>query len=122
MIPVPSATPGLPATWILQQGEHPYCIARRFNIHPADLLEANNLSADARPDEGTELKIPANAAPWPGATRSLMAHPDRWTVDPGDTVYKIACAYGDVDPNAIIYANGLQAPYTLEVGQVLNIP
>lgn len=122
MIPVPTATPGLPSTWTLHQGEYPYCIARRFNINPGELLDYNGLGMDARPAEGTVLKIPTGADPWPSGSRSLMVHPDRWTVDPGDTIYGIACAYGDVDPDAIIYANALESPYTLSVGQVLNIP
>jgi LysM repeat protein len=40
----------------------------------------------------------------------------------GDTIYTIACAFGDVDPNAIIVVNGLESPYTLTPGQVLQIP
>jgi hypothetical protein len=40
----------------------------------------------------------------------------------GDTIYTIACKYGDVDPNAIAQANSLQAPYDLSAGKVLHIP
>jgi LysM repeat protein len=40
----------------------------------------------------------------------------------GDTVYSVACKYGDPDPLAIAAANGLQSPYTLTVGQSIQVP
>jgi LysM repeat protein len=121
-VPVPSATPGHPATYVLQEGEHPYCIARRFNVDPGELLSANGLGENPLLDPGTEIKIPSTGNAWAVGTRSLLSHPSTWTVDPGDTIYYIACQYGDVDPNAIAIANGLQSPYDLTVGQVLHIP
>ena len=39
-----------------------------------------------------------------------------------DTIYKIGCYFGDVDPNRIIVANNLKDPYTLTSGQKLIIP
>ncbi len=38
-VPLPSPTPGIPSSWTLQKGEHPYCIARRFNVNPDELLQ-----------------------------------------------------------------------------------
>jgi LysM repeat protein len=52
----------------------------------------------------------------------LKAHPADYTVKAGDTIYSIACDFGDVDPMAIAAANNLQAPYTLKVGDVIRIP
>jgi len=121
-VPVPPATPGHPATYTLQDGEHPYCIARRFNVDPGELLSINGLGANPLLDPGTEIKIPTTGSTWSVGERSLLAHPSTWTVDPGDTIYYIACQYGDVDPNAIAIANGLQSPFSLTVGQVLHIP
>jgi LysM repeat protein len=121
-VPVPSPTPGLPSTYVLQPGEHPYCIARRFNVDPGELLSINGLDTNPLLDPGTEIKIPTNGKPWSVGERSLLSHPSTWTVDPGDTIYYIACQYGDADPNAIAFANGLQSPFTLSVGQVLHIP
>jgi len=118
---VPTATPGLPATWTLQTGEFPYCIARRFNVNPTELLELSGLSAGSTFTAGTVLKIPKTGNTFPGP-RSLRKHPDTYTVVAGDTIYKIACIYGDADPNAIIYANNLQSPFNIKAGQVLNIP
>lgn len=118
---VPTATPGLPGTYTLQEGEWCYCLARRFNILAGTLIGANPACASGSIPPGSVLTIPQGAAPWDGV-RALVAHPASYTVRANDTIYTIACYYGDVDPNAIIYANSLQSPYTLTPGQVLNIP
>lgn len=119
-IVVPTATPGLPTTYTVQDGEFPYCLARRFNINPNDLVSINNISGFVAP--GTVLTIPTNST-WPSEfERALIAHPTTYNVLAGDTIYKIACQFGDVDPNDIIYANNLVEPYTLTAGQVINIP
>jgi hypothetical protein len=72
---------------------------------------------------GTTLKIPQTGNPFPG-TRALRSHPDTYTVaDPTLTVYGVACAYGDVDPAAIVQANpGLSLNSPLTVGQQISIP
>ena len=120
-IVVPTATPGKPNSWTLHAGEHPFCIARRFDINPTDLLDASGLSAGSSYSVGTVLKIPNNARDFPGG-RSLKKHPDTYTVGSKDTIYSIACEYGDADPYAIAAANGLSAPYKLSNGQELYIP
>lgn len=120
-ISVPTATPGIPSSWTLQKGEHPYCIARRFNVNPDELLRINGLSANSLFYGGMVLKIPQTGNPFPAA-RTLKPHPDNYTVSSGDTIYSIACLYGDADPYAIAAANGLTSPYTLKAGQTLYIP
>ena len=118
---VPTATPGHPATYTLHQGEFPFCIARRYNVSISTLLSLNGLNINSRPAVGTVLKLPADTG-WDTGARSLIAHPATYTVKDGDTIYSIACAYGDVDPNALIVANSLQSPYTLTAGQSLQVP
>ncbi|HRJ76134.1 MAG TPA: LysM peptidoglycan-binding domain-containing protein [Anaerolineales bacterium] len=119
-----SVPPGVrPATYTLQKGEFPYCIARRFNVDPTQLLslsglttqQAYNLSA------GTVLTIPQSGS-FPG-NRALTAHPATYTVASAtETLYSVACKYGDVDPNAIATANNISVNATLTVGQQLQIP
>lgn len=117
---VPTATPGIPSTYTLQDGEFPYCIARRFDVNPGDLLAINNIGGNVAP--GTTLKIPMDSK-WPVEfERSLREHPATYTVQSGQSIYEIACLFGDADPNAIIMANNLQAPYSISSGQVLQIP
>jgi LysM repeat protein len=118
--PYPTSTPGKPSSWTLQQGEFPYCIARRFNVDPVELLTLNGMNMDSLPQVGVTLKIPASGS-FPG-TRALKAHPTTYTVLTGETVYQIACRFGDVDPNVILAANGITAGTVLKAGQVLQIP
>ncbi len=110
-----------PATYTLHEGEFPYCIARRFNLDPADLISVNGLTANELVSPGTTLQIPQTGT-WGGEGRVRNPHPDTYTVSAGETIYSIACYYGDVSPEAIIAANHLEEPYTLTAGQKLNIP
>ena len=116
----PTATPGKPGTYTIQAGEFPYCIARRFNVDPAELLSINGLNTSSRVSIGTNLTIPQDGN-WPG-TRALKSHPTSYTVAYGDSLGSIACGFGDVDPNTILAANGLSAGTILSQGQVLQIP
>jgi LysM repeat protein len=118
-IMVPSATPGRPSTYTLQQGEFPFCIARRFNVDAGTLLSVNGLTLNSHPAAGTVLTIPQSGA-WSSGPRALIAHPTTYTVNAGDSIYSIACVFGDVDPNAIIIANALKSPYTLTSGDEAN--
>ena len=120
-IVVPTATPGRPASYILKGGEFPYCIARRFNVNPTELLQLNGLGNHSVYYSGMTLRIPQTGRTFPGQ-RSLRPHPATYTVRSGDTIHKIACAFGDVDPNAIVLANGMTPPYKLSPGMVINIP
>lgn len=116
-----SAPVANPGTYVIQFGEFPYCLARRFDVDPDALLAANGLADGQNIQPGTALVIPSGSGGFPGS-RSLMAHPSTWIVDPGDTVYSIACAYGDVNPLSIVAANSLKGNYELTVGAVLQIP
>lgn len=109
-----------PATYTLQSGEFPYCIARRFNVHPTELLALNNLTNGMLYSPGLVLYIPQNGQPFP-TTRALRPHPTTFTVPEPMTVYKAACLFGDVDPGAILWANNLTSPI-LTTGQILQIP
>lgn len=130
--PVPSPTPTnaptptlqaltRPQSWAVQGGETIYCLSRRFDVDPGDMLAINNLYAGSMLSIGDVLEIPQSGA-WPTDDRSLLAHPDTWNVSPGETVYGIACAYGDVWPEQIIQVNGLKEPYDLTGISTLQIP
>ncbi len=109
-----------PTEYTVHEGEFAYCLARRFDVNPNDLLSVNGLNEYSYFSEGMVLTIPTTGS-FPGE-RALMAHPDTWTVSAGETIYDIACAYGDLYPEAIVVVNGLQEPYTLTAGQILQIP
>jgi LysM repeat protein len=118
---VPSPTPGVPTNHTVQAGEFPYCLARRYNVNPSELLSLNGLSRFSTVLVGTTLKMPQTGNPWPG-TRALVSHPTTFTVRAGDTIYTIACYFGDVDPVYMAEYNGLKSPYALTAGQTLQIP
>lgn len=119
--PVPTSGPK-PASYTLQAGEFPYCIARRFNVNPDELLSLNGIYDGGLFMPGLALKIPQTGNPFP-ASRALQTHPATYTVVSGDeTLYSVACKYGDVEPAAIASANGIAVSAKLTVGQKLNIP
>jgi LysM repeat protein len=120
-IVMPTSTPGIPTSYTLQPGEFVYCIARRFNVNPFELLSINGLSTSSVVRGGTTLKIPQTGHPFPGE-RSLAAHPTTYIVKGGENIYEVSCTFGNVSPDQIAYANNLQPPYTLTAGQNLVIP
>lgn len=88
----------------------------------AQALEGGAATPTSTPEPTTESAAtvtPAEAQ----QTETEQAQADfiEYTVQPGDWIFKIARDYA-IDPQAIIDANELAAPNSLEVGMVLNIP
>ena len=111
----------VPKSYTLHKGEHPYCIARRFNVNPMTMLQLSGLSAGGSYSTGTALKIPQSGS-FPG-DRKLLSHPTTYYVESGDeTLYSIACLFGDVWPEDIADANGIKVSANLTAGQKLYIP
>jgi len=111
----------IPTTYTIHYGEHPYCLARRFDIDANTLLGANGLVLGDQVLPGDVLVIPQGAAPFNG-DRVLHTHPHSFTVLFEDTFYSIACYYGDVFPEAIAEANGMTIDEVLVAGTVIQIP
>jgi LysM repeat protein len=110
-----------PATYTLQPGEFPYCIARRFDVDPDALLSLNSLSSGTIYRPNLSLRIPQSGS-FPG-TRALRNHPATYTVaSSSETIYGIACLFGDVDPSSIAQANNVSPSAALTSGQQLSIP
>lgn len=111
-----------PATYTLQNGEFVFCIARRFNVDPDETLALNGLFDSQTVYPGLVLKIPQSGKAFPG-NRMLKAHPATYTVaSANETIYGVACEFGDIDPSAIAQANGLSVGAALTSGQQLSIP
>jgi LysM repeat protein len=83
-------------------------------------LSLNGLSDADILQPGTVLKIPQTGS-FPG-DRALNPHPAQYTVKLNDTIYGIACHFGDVSPDAIAAANNLTLASPLATGKILNIP
>lgn len=111
----------VPDSYTLHSGEFPYCLARRFNILPEDILDYNGIVYGTLLYPGDTILLPPDGRPYIG-NRALMYHPADYTVIYGDTLYSIACLYGDVDPRSIAAANDLNVDQVLTPGTVLRIP
>jgi LysM repeat protein len=119
--PLPTSLPvGVrPSEYTLKPGEFPYCIARRFDVDPEALLRINGLSSGDIYYANRKLTIPQSGN-FPG-NRARLPHPPTYTVQAGETIYSIACKFGDVDPAAILQKNNLSSE-VLTSGQQLNMP
>jgi hypothetical protein len=122
----PAPTPDLhrPETYALKKGEWPFCIARRYNLNPIELLNASGLSLESKPDVGFVLKIPQSGE-WPESRfghRYIREHPVMHQVAEGETMNTIACKYGDIDPGDILEANELPDDFVPYAGKMLRIP
>ena len=117
--PTPSSRP---ATYTLQQGEFVFCIARRYDLNPDDILSLNGIFDSQTIYPGLTLRIPQTGS-FPG-DRSLLTHPASYTVtgDNDTTLNGVACQFGDVFPEAIASANNLPLSTTLNIGQVVSVP
>jgi LysM repeat protein len=121
--PLPTSAPvgTRPTEYPLHKGEFPYCLARRFDVDPDALLSLNGLSSGNIYYPNRTLKIPQSGS-FPG-TRALRNHPATYTVSSSEeTVYGVACLFGDVDPAAIAAANNISADAALTAGKQLSIP
>ena len=117
--PVPAGM--RPISYTLQNGEFPYCIARRFNVDPDALLSASGLTSPDLYYPGLTLTIPQGGA-FPGS-RMLASHPTTYIVLSSDeTIYSVACKFGDIDPASIASANNISISANLTAGQQIKIP
>ena len=122
--PAPVTNLPVPNNYKLHEGEWPYCLARRFNIYPGAILEANGLTEDEANNlsVGYKLVIPVDEVGTYGPNRQLRSHPTTYTTTGADTFYSIACAFGDVWPEHIAEANALELDDELKGGMQLHIP
>lgn len=140
----PTTTPGGgPTTYTVQRGDWFYAIARRFGVTSDALLSANPGANPNLVYPGQVLNIPGNstspagatptstigaatptisgAAPTFSPTSSAVGKPDRYTVQPGDTLFSIAVRF-NTTTYALQIENHLASPHFIYVGQVLVIP
>jgi hypothetical protein len=126
----PASNLAWPTSWTLHTGEFPYCIARRYNIDPEYLINypRNEWARGVTYfTAGQVLQIPPfnevnPSHRFPGEL-ALRPHPTTYTVTSSDeTMYSIACLFGNVDPAQIAQANGLALGSPLTIGQAIKIP
>jgi LysM repeat protein len=111
----------VPDSYTLHSGEFIFCLARRFNILPEDIMDYNGYVYGTLLYPGDTILLPPDGRSYIG-NRALQYHPADYTVIYGDTLYSIACLYGDIDPRSIAAANDLDVDQVLTPGTVLHIP
>ena len=122
--PTPTPVEARPSSYTVRPGESPNCLARRFDVDPEALLKANNLTETSIINVGQVLKIPLDTN-FPGDRRvpgTVRPDPEGYWVSPGETIYMVACYYGDILPEEIIKANNLKEPYDISDIKNLVIP
>ena len=123
----------VPATYIVQDGDWVYKIARTFNIAPLDLLAANPvIGADQQVYPGQELIIPDGNLESVGTEQGSVEGANiispanavpasTYEVQTGDTVFSIAVKHG-ITVDTLAEHNDIEAPYMIYVGQSVTIP
>jgi LysM repeat protein len=127
--PSPSATPTptpafAPVTYVVQRGDTLAAIGRRFGVNYLDIARANNIINPSLIRVGQVLIIPTGGSAPPTVTPTATPSPGgtlRYTVQRGDTLYRIALRFGTTIA-AIRAANNLANVNLIHVGQVLVIP
>ena len=115
------STPFIPEEYLLHEGEYLFCLARRFNILPDYISEYNGFESFHLHYPGEIISIPIDGPSYIG-DRSLQYHPTTYEVVYGDTLYSIACLFGDVFPESIAELNGIDLEDQLTPGHFLQIP
>lgn len=119
---VEASTYAVPSSYTLHRGEFIYCLARRYDIHPDDLLNTNGLTRGAVLYPGQTVEIPSQSRAYP-SQRALQSHPTTYTVkSSNETPYSISCLFGDVDPRAIAEVNDISVDQRLSAGQTIQVP
>lgn len=105
-------------THVVQPGENLYRISLRYNIDMNILAQANNISNKALVYAGQRLTIPdlSEAVENP----LIAAEPTYYTVQPGDTLLRIANLYG-LTVRQLVQINNITNPDHIIPGQQLTV-
>ena len=113
-------------TYTMQQGDFLICLGRRFNVSLNQLMAQNGISTPDELGVGDTVLLPRNPSPWSlmdgYGNQRLIMHPTTYITQEGDTLFSIACSYGDVLPEDIAVQNRLVLGEPLPVGLNILIP
>jgi LysM repeat protein len=102
--------------YVVKPGDTLASIARAYGVSLAELAQTNGLSWDAWVYAGQRLTIPGQTT-----ISTSSAGNSTYTVQPGDTLFRIALNHG-VSTAALQAANGLSRAEVIYSGQTLVIP
>jgi len=121
------------STYTVQPGDTLYRISLRFGLSVAQLASTNGIVnpnliyvGQVLQISGTSVQPPIQPTPVVPPPVVVLTPPppssgSQYTVQPGDTLYRISIRFG-VSLNALIQLNGIVNPSLIYVGQVLQIP
>jgi murein DD-endopeptidase MepM/ murein hydrolase activator NlpD len=117
MAPAPVARPDFA---IVQPGDDVNGIAQRYGVSRDALIAINHLQPPYHLVLGQHLTLPRAMA---NSTNNSNPNPrpNRYRVQPGDTLPGIARRFG-VDPSTLAVTNFLKPPYRLRTGDILVLP
>lgn len=104
--------------YVVKPGDTLYRIASLYGVSVAAIVSANNITNPNLIHPNQVLVIPAGGGSTPSTPPTSTT---RYTVQAGDTLYRIAARYGTT-VTAIANANGITNTNLIRVGQVLVIP
>ncbi len=115
-------------TYSVQKGDTLYSISKKYQITVAELRTANNLSENDVLKAGQKLIIPdadigtatALSASKPSAPTVSAVKTSEYTVQKGDTLYRIA-KNNNMSVADLLSINGLDSSAVIKVGQKLKI-
>lgn len=114
-------------TYTVKAGDTLSTIAAQFDVTVAAIVEANDITDPNVITVGQVLTIPTagEAVPPPPPAEDPVSAPETavsgYTIQPGDSLYKIAERFG-VTVTALIEANDIDTPGIIIVGHTLTIP
>ena len=125
---------GVETIYVVQDGEHLMKIARKLEMDWEILASLNGLAWPYTLMPGQELKlaenailtgtddpVPTPAAPTQSSESTSPQSGQTYVVQEGEYLYSLAKRFG-VDWQVLAEYNGIEAPYTVQPGQVLQIP
>jgi LysM repeat protein len=118
--PVPAVGTPCPNPYTVQAGDWIYKIARNCNVAVSALIAANPNINPSYISPGQQLNMPAAGTTGAGGDPPAACSGPH-TVVTGESLYKISFTCG-LTVEQLAAANNIVYPYTIYVGQQLNIP
>lgn len=118
--PTASPTPK-PVVHIVEEFEVLGYIAAEYGTTVEKIMAVNNLDDPTRLQIGQKLLIPITVTPTPRATATPTTPPLTYIIQPGDVLLAVAAEFSTT-VEAIMIANDIYDPRTLQIGQELIIP
>ncbi len=110
------------STYVVQPGDNLFRIALRYGLTTQQLATANRITNPSLIYVGQVLTIPtAGSTPQPTSTPPPATTSDTYTVQPGDTLSRLAIRFGTTITE-LLRINNIANPNIIFVGQTINIP